>query len=156
MKKKHKSFTLEPLIEFMTDRIKVPTKKEIDKLIKKTEQSLLALKVPTRADFDRLTKRVEALENALTAQKKATKVTARKKASKKAATKKKPVSRAKPKMTSSEKVLQVMKKSRAGVNVATLKASTGFEDKKIRNVLFRLSKQGKVKRAGRGIYKAVA
>ncbi len=156
MNRKPKSFSLEPLIEFMTDRIKVPTKKEIDKLIKKTEQSLLALKVPTRADFDRLTKRVEALENALKAQKKETKVTARPKARKRTAPKKKPVSRAKPKMTSSGKVLEVMKKSRGGVNVAKLKASTGFEDKKIRNVLSRLSKQGKVKRAGRGIYKAVA
>ncbi len=165
MKKKQKSFTIEPLIEFMTDRIKVPTKKEIDKLIKKTEKSLLSLKMPTRSEFDlkmptrsefdRLTKRVQALEKALKPRKRATKVAARAKTGKKAATKKKRVSKAKPQMTSPEKVLRVMRKYRTGVDVATLKARTGLEDKKIRNVLFRLGKQGKIKRAGRGVYKAV-
>ena len=155
MKKKQKSFTIDPFIEFMTDRIKVPTKREIDKLIKKTEKSLLSLKVPSRAEFDRLMKRVEALEKAAKPRKKAKKVSARAKG-KKAATKKKRVSKAKPQVTSSEKILRAMKRSRTGVNVATLKARTGFEDKKIRNVLFRLSKQGKVKRAGRGVYKAVS
>ena len=156
MKKKQKSFTIEPLIEFVTDRIKVPTKKEIDKLIKKTEKSLLSLKMPTRSEFDRLTKRVQALEKALKPRKKATKVAARAKTGKKAATKKKRVSKAKPQMTSPEKVLRVMRKYRTGVDVATLKARTGLEDKKIRNVLFRLGKQGKIKRAGRGVYKAVS
>lgn len=155
MKKKQKSFTIEPLIEFVTDRIKVPTKKDIDKLIKKTEKSLLSLKMPTRSEFDRLTKRVQALEKALKPRKKATKVAARAKTGKKAATKKKRVSKAKPQMTSPEKVLRVMRKYRTGVDVATLKARTGLEDKKIRNVLFRLGKQGKIKRAGRGVYKAV-
>jgi len=156
MKQKKKSFAIEPFLEFMTDRIKVPTKKEIDKLIKKTEKSLLSLKVvPSRAEFDRLMKRVEALEKAVKPRKKAKKVSARAKG-KKAATKKKRVSKAKPQVTSSEKILRAMKRSRTGVNVATLKARTGFEDKKIRNVLFRLSKQGKVKRAGRGVYKAVS
>jgi len=155
MKKKQKSFTIEPLIEFMTDRIKIPTKKDIDKLIKKTEKSLLSLKMPTRSEFDRLTKRVQALEKALKPRKKATKVAARAKTGKKAATKKKRVSKAKPQMTSPEKVLRVMRKYRTGVDVATLKARTGLEDKKIRNVLFRLGKQGKIKRAGRGVYKAV-
>lgn len=156
MKKKQKSFTIEPLIEFVTDRIKVPTKKDIDKLIKKTEKSLLSLKMPTRSEFDRLTKRVQALEKALKPRKRATKVAARAKAGKKAATKKKRVSKAKPQMTSPEKVLRVMRKYRTGVDVATLKARTGLEDKKIRNVLFRLGKQGKIKRAGRGVYKAVS
>jgi predicted Rossmann fold nucleotide-binding protein DprA/Smf involved in DNA uptake len=156
MKKKQKSFSIEPLIEFMTDRIKVPSKSEIDKLIKKTEQSLHSLKMPTKAEFDQLTKRVEALEKALKIRKGKTKAKTRTKAGKKAATKKKQVSRAKPKMTGSEKVLRVMKKSRAGVNVATLNARTGIEDKKLRNILYRLAKQGKVKRAGRGVYRAAS
>jgi len=155
MKKKQRSFAIEPLIDFMTDRIKVPTKKEIDKLVRKTEKSLRALKVPTKAEFDRLTKRVEALEKALTPRKKTTKIAARTKAGRKAAVKKKPVSKTKPKISSPEKVLRVLKKHRTGVDVATLKARTSFEDKKLRNVLFRLSKQGKIKRAGRGVYKAV-
>ncbi|MBW2019462.1 MAG: hypothetical protein JRI58_06060 [Deltaproteobacteria bacterium] len=156
MKKKQKPFNLEPVVEFMTNRFKIPTKKEIDKLIKKTEQSLESLKVPTRAAFDQLTKRVEALEKALKAQKRATKVAGPAKVHKKAGVKKRPVSKAKPQMTDSEKVLAAMKKYPAGVDVATLKTITGFEDKKIRNIVFRLSKKRKVKRTGRGVYKAIA
>jgi hypothetical protein len=150
--KKSKPFILEPFIEFMTDRITVPTKKEVDRLIKKTEQSLSSLKVPTRAEFDKLTKRVDALEKALKAKKGAKKVT---KSAKKVAAKKKGAPKGKRRVTNSEKVLRVIKKNPAGVDVATLKERTKLDDKKIRDTVFRLSKQGKIKRAGRGVYKAV-
>jgi hypothetical protein len=38
------------------------------------------------------------------------------------------------------------------VDVPTLKTKTGFEDKKVRNIIFRASKEGKIKKVGRGIY----
>jgi len=155
MKKKQKFFALDPLVEFMIDHFKVPAKKEIDKFIKKAEQSLMALKVPTKASFDQLTKRVEALEKTLKVNTRATKVAASAKEGRKAATKKRRVSKAKPQLTNSERLLQVMRKYRSGVDVATLKARTGFEDKKIRNIILRLSKKGKIKRTSRGVYKAV-
>jgi hypothetical protein len=148
--KKSKPFILEPFIEFMTDRITVPTKKEIDRLMKKTEQSLSSLKVPTRAEFDKLTKRVDALEKALKAKKAAKKVT---KPAKKVAAKKKGGAKVKRQITNSEKVLRVIKRNPDGVDVATLKERTKLDDKKIRDTVFRLSKQGKIKRAGRGVYK---
>jgi hypothetical protein len=151
--KKHKPFILDPFIEFMTERIRVPTRKEVDRLIKKTEGSLSSLKVPSRAEFDKLTKRVEALEKALKAKKRAKKVTKPAKKPKRPAAKKK-VSRGKRQVTNSEKVLRVIKKNPAGADMATLKADTGLEDKKIRDTVFRLSKQGKIKRTGRGVYKA--
>jgi hypothetical protein len=154
MRKKQKPFILEPLIEFMTDRITAPTKKEIDKLIKKTEYSLSSLKVPTKAEFDRLTQRVEALEKALEVRKGAKRVAKPERAGKKAATKKKRGAGTKPEVTNSHKVLQVIKTYRTGVDVATLKTQTGLEDKNIRDIVFRLSKQGKIKRTGRGVYKA--
>lgn len=154
MKKKQKPFILEPFIEFMTDRITAPTKKEIDRLIRKTEHSLSSLKMPTKAEFDRLTQRVEALEKALKVGKGAKKVARSQKAGKMAATKKKRVAGAKAQVTSSEKVLQAIRRYRTGVDVATLKTQTGLEDKKLRDVIFRLSKQGKIKRTGRGVYRA--
>ncbi len=156
MKKKQKSFALDPLIEFMLDHFKDPTKKKVDKLIKKAEQFLVVLKVPSKASFDRLIKRIEALEKALEIQKRSTKVAAHAKAGNGVATKKRRVSRAKPQMTDSDRVLRVMKKYTDGVDVATLKKRTRFEDKKIRNIVSRLNKKGKIKRASRGIYKAVA
>jgi len=55
-------------------------------------------------------------------------------------------------MTATEQVLKIVGRSRKGVDVPALKAKTGFEDKKVRNIIFRASKEGKIKKVGRGIY----
>ena len=57
-----------------------------------------------------------------------------------------------PAMTATEQVLKIIKRSRKGVDVPRLKAKTGFDDKKVRNIVFRASKEGKIKKVGRGIY----
>ena len=63
-----------------------------------------------------------------------------------------PRKKAAKKTTSTEQILKIIRRSRKGVNVPTLKAKTGFEDKKVRNIIFRASKEGKIKKVGRGIY----
>ena len=155
--KKQKPGSLEALVEFAIDHFKIPTRNEIDGLIKKTEQSLLRLKMPTRTEFNQLIKRIEALEKAVKGRKQATRKTAgRGKGSQKAAAKKRPPSRTKTQVTDTEKVFQIIRKYRAGLDVATLKARTGFEDKKLRNIVFRLSKKGQIEKTGRGVYRAKA
>ncbi|MDJ0986044.1 MAG: hypothetical protein QNJ26_10910 [Desulfobacterales bacterium] len=57
-----------------------------------------------------------------------------------------------PQMTATEQILRIVRRSRKGVDVPTLKAKTGFQDKKVRNIIFRASKEGKIKKVGRGIY----
>ncbi len=57
-----------------------------------------------------------------------------------------------PTMTATEQILKIVKRSRKGVDVPILKAKTGFDDKKVRNIVFRASKEGKIKKVGRGIY----
>ncbi len=42
-----------------------------------------------------------------------------------------------------------------GTNFKTIKAATGFDDKKLRNIIFRLDKINRIKRVTRGIYKKV-
>ena len=54
--------------------------------------------------------------------------------------------------TATDKVLRIVKRSKKGVDVPTLKKKTGFDDKKVRNIVFRASKEGKIKKSGRGIY----
>jgi hypothetical protein len=54
--------------------------------------------------------------------------------------------------TATDKVLKIIKRSKKGVDVPTLKKKTGFDDKKVRNIVFRASKEGKIKKSGRGIY----
>jgi hypothetical protein len=57
-----------------------------------------------------------------------------------------------PAFTATEQVLKIVRRSRKGVDVPMLKAKTGFDDKKVRNIVFRASKEGKIKKVGRGIY----
>ncbi len=54
--------------------------------------------------------------------------------------------------TATDTVLQIIKKNKKGIDVAELKKKTGFNDKKVRNIVHRASKQGKIKRVGRGLY----
>ena len=48
--------------------------------------------------------------------------------------------------------LKVLEDSDAGVSKAELKSKTGFNDKKIANLVYKAKKQGKIKPAGRGVY----
>ena len=86
----------------------------------------------------------------------ATKAVTRK-AVKAIATKKAPVKKAAVKKTTSQttatdQILGIIKRFKKGVDVPTLKKKTGFDDKKVRNIVFRASKEGKIKKSGRGIY----
>ena len=49
-------------------------------------------------------------------------------------------------------VLDTIKRSRQGLGFTEIQAKTGFDEKKIRNIIFRLNKIGKIKRKRRGIY----
>lgn len=54
--------------------------------------------------------------------------------------------------TAMDAVLKVIKRHKKGVGIQKLRDRTGFDDKKIRNIIYRASKQGKIKNKGRGIY----
>jgi len=59
------------------------------------------------------------------------------------------------KFTATDQVLKIINKSKKGVDTATLIKKTGFDQKKVRNILQRTFKQGKIKRADKGIYVGV-
>ena len=54
--------------------------------------------------------------------------------------------------TASDQVLKIINGSKKGVGVAALTKKTGFNAKKIYNIVQRISKQGKIKSSGKGIY----
>ena len=54
--------------------------------------------------------------------------------------------------TATEQVLRIINRSQQGVDTSTLMKKTGFNQKKVWNILQRTYKQGKIKRAGKGIY----
>ncbi len=54
--------------------------------------------------------------------------------------------------TASDTVLGVIRKFRNGVSFGDIQDRTSFEDKKLRNIIYRLDKNGKIQRKSRGIY----
>jgi len=54
--------------------------------------------------------------------------------------------------TASDMVLTTIKRFRQGASFADIQSKTGFGEKKLRNIIFRLNKLGKIKRKSRGVY----
>ena len=71
----------------------------------------------------------------------------------KAVSKKAPAKRGKK--TDTDKVLAIINRSKKGVDTAALVKKTGFNQKKVRNILNRTYKQGKITRVAKGIYVGV-
>ena len=115
------------------------------------KKELTALQKDITAIGKRLEKLIKAVETKPTkaSKPKAVKAKPAKKASK-APTKKKAV-----KVTATDQVLKIINRSKKGVDTATLMKKTGFNGKKVRNIIFQTLKHGKIKKADRGIYVGV-
>ena len=111
-------------------------KKDIKALEKKMEKLLKAYEKPQRPKAARSVKR-KAAKTKTQRRADGRKTGSRKKASQ---------------MTATDQILKIVRRSKKGVDVPTLKSKTGFQDKKVRNIIFRASKEGKIKKVGRGVY----
>jgi hypothetical protein len=80
-----------------------------------------------------------------------TKAPIKKVAAKKAAPKKAVPKKAKP-ATAADTVLAIINRYKKGVNNAALMEKTGYNQKKIANLVFKLRKQGKIKSVAKGVY----
>ena len=125
-RKKGKSVSFDAMIKFFMQYYNIPTRKDIDKLtIKIDKLEKLIKKSMTTGKGKWVTAETSAKG----------KIPARKAA-----------------MTSSDMVLDVIKRFRKGVSFVQVQERTGFEEKKLRNIIFRLHKMGKIVRKSRGIY----
>ena len=104
--------------------------------------------IPTKKDVDRLMTRMDKLEGLIKSSTKSGNL--------KRVAKKKGPARKRGKgaagMTASDEVLSIVKKHRAGVGFAKIQSKTGFDEKKLRNIIFRLNKLGRITRKARGTY----
>ena len=98
-------------------------------------------------DLKRLTQKTDRMIKRL---KKLDKAQAAKKPKAKAA--KKVVVKKPAKLPASGTVLAIVKRSRKGVDTATLEKKTGFEGRKIGDIVYRLKKEGKIKSERKGVY----
>lgn len=99
------------------------------------------LDIPTKEDIHLLHNRLDTLEQLLYRKQPATKKQAKQTAPKR--------------KSASAIVLDVVANHPNGTNFKTIKAATGFDDKKIRNIIFRLDKINRIERVKRGTYKIV-
>jgi hypothetical protein len=99
-------------------------------------------KIPTKRDVEKLMEKIDRLEllirsidskNAPASQQKSS-------ISKKSS------------LSASDQVLSVIARFKNGIGFAAIQKKTGFEDKKLRNIIFRLNKLEQIKRKSRGIY----
>jgi cell division septum initiation protein DivIVA len=49
-------------------------------------------------------------------------------------------------------VLNIINRSKKGVNTAAIKAKTGYDQKKVSNIVYKLKKLGKIKAVQKGVY----
>ena len=66
---------------------------------------------------------------------------------------KKRVARKATRLTAIDTVLKIINRSSKGLDTASLRKKTGFEGRKIRDFVYNLKKQGKIKRDRNGFYK---
>ncbi len=101
-------------------------------------------------ELTKLIKQTEKLAAALGKAEKPKAQSVKPKARAKVVTKKAPAKAGKK--TDTEKVLAIINRSKKGVDTATLMKKTGFDQKKVRNILHRTYKQGKITRVVKGSY----
>jgi len=54
--------------------------------------------------------------------------------------------------TDTDKVLEIISRSKNGVSTAAIMQKTGYNQKKIANIIYRLRKQQKIKSVEKGVY----
>lgn len=62
------------------------------------------------------------------------------------------VSKKKKPMTAADTLYGIIKRSRKGVDTATLIKKTGYNQKKVANLIYKLKKEGKIQSVKKGVY----
>ena len=127
-RKKGKAISFDAMVKFFMLHYDIPTKKDVDRVVDKLDRLEKMLRSSGLASGRRRT------------------------ATSKAAAGARPRGRAGD--TAMQQVLQVVKGMKQGAGFADIKSKTGFDDKKIRNVIYRLTKLQQIKRKSRGVYVA--
>ena len=104
-------------------------------------------------ELTKLVKQTEKLAAALGKTQKPKTTSAKTMTKARAVAKKAPVKAAM--ITATDQVLNIINRSKKGVDTATLMKKTGFDQKKVRNILHRTYKQGKITRVEKGSYVGV-
>ncbi len=125
-KKRGKSVSFDAMVKFFMQYYNIPTRKDIDKLMAKMDRLEMLIKSSAMTGKGGSISGVKASKSKASTGRTAT--------------------------TSTDEALEVIKRFRKGVGFANIQARTGFGDKKLRNIIYRLHKMGKIVRKSRGLY----
>jgi len=125
-KKRRKTVSFDAMVKFFMSTYDIPTKKDMNKLMDKLDR--LEKLIRTTAAYGK--KKRVIVPNYAGGKGLQGKVV----------------------VTASDEVFNIIKRFNNGTGFPEIQDRTGFGDKKIRNILFRLNKLGKIRRKSRGIY----
>jgi hypothetical protein len=124
--RKGKSISFDAMVKFFMQHYHIPSKRDIEKLVAKLDRIEMLVK-----------------ESGATKSKKVARTSTPRTAA----------SSGRPAKTATDAVLEIIKDSGgAGMNFTDVQSGTGFNEKKLRNIIFRLNKMGKIQRKDRGLY----
>lgn len=99
--------------------------------------------IPTKKDIDRIVARMDRLEEAV-------RHLAGQGANRSPGGERR--GRAKGEATATDTVVDVIRQAGREIGFAEIRKQTGFNDKKLRNIIYRLTKIGRIRRVRRGVY----
>jgi len=121
MKRRTKSVSFDAMVKFFMHNYGIPTKKDIDKLLKRLDRLEKSIKTAAGTRARRAPRGTEREAGASPA-------------------------------SASDAVLDIVRNHKEGIGFNELQSATGFGEKKLRNIIFRLNKIQKITRKSRGTY----
>lgn len=129
VRKKGKSVSFDAMVKFFMHNYDIPTKKDVDKLLAKLDRIENLIKTSMHTNNQNQKTAILDMNGKKTGQRNAP--------------------------TALDQVYTVIKRNNTGLGISDIQDRTGFDKKKIRNIIYRLSKSGRIKSRQRGIYIAV-
>ncbi len=126
VKKKGKSVSFDAMVKFFMQHYNIPTKRDVEKLIERMDRLEKAIKT---SNVYGESKHISGSKSTKTVR-----------------------SASGSGESSTDTVLEVIKRFKKGVGFSEIRSRTGFGEKKLRNIIYRLHKTKKIVRKSRGIY----
>lgn len=104
--------------------------------------------IPTKTDIEKIIRRLDRIEKQLSP----SASVGKRKSRTGVKTGKGSIEGSKKSESAANHVFKVIKRYKSGAGFEQIHAGTGFDEKKIRNILYRLHKMNRIKRKSRGIY----
>jgi hypothetical protein len=123
--KKDRKVSFDAMVKFFMHQYSIPTKKDVSELVKRLESMETTIKgvLESGAEKQPESKKAKRTRTSRTGS-----------------------------QSASNAVLEVIRGSHSGLGFSEVRDKTGFDEKKLRNIIFRLNATGRIVRKSRGLY----